>query len=112
MNHRRGQRMGFHREQNGMTRVDIETGIPFEEFVAALEKAAPPVDQTTLERISASGGNWDDVRATAAAGGPRGAGGGEGGRRARGGGKARPNRLRDEKKIGGRFFPPRRRPPP
>ena len=65
MNHRKVQRMGFRREQHGMTRVDIETGIPFEEFVAALEKAAPPVDQTTLERISAVGGNWDDVLAAA-----------------------------------------------
>jgi Domain of unknown function DUF302 len=62
--------MGFHREQHGMTRVDIETGIPFEEFVAALEKAAPPVDQATLERIATSGGDWDDVRAAAAENAP------------------------------------------
>ena len=70
MNHRKAQRMGFHREQHGMTRVDIETGIPFEDFVAALEKAAPPVDPTTLERISALGGNWDDVLAAAAENAP------------------------------------------
>jgi hypothetical protein len=62
--------VGFHREQHGMTRVDIETGIPFEDFVAALEKAAPPVDQTTLERIAKGGGNWDDVRAAAAENAP------------------------------------------
>ena len=47
---------GFHREQHGMTRIDIDTGIPFEQFIAAFEKAAPPVDPTTLERIVKSGG--------------------------------------------------------
>jgi hypothetical protein len=62
--------MGFHREPHGMTRIDIETGIPFKEFVAALEKAAPPVDQTALERISAAGGDWDDVLAAAAENAP------------------------------------------
>lgn len=62
--------MSFHREPHGMTRVDIDTGIPFEQFIAALEDAAPPVDQTTLERIRAAGGNWDDVRAAAAANAP------------------------------------------
>lgn len=53
-----------------MTRVDIATGIPFEQFVAALEEAAPPMDPTALERIRAAGGNWDDVRAAAAANAP------------------------------------------
>ena len=62
--------MGFHREQHGMTRIDIETGIPFEEFVAALEKAAPPVDRTAVERITEAGGDWDDVRAAAAENAP------------------------------------------
>jgi hypothetical protein len=62
--------MSFHREPHGMTRVDIDTGIPFEQFVAALEEAAPPVDRTALKRIRAAGGNWDDVRAAAAANAP------------------------------------------
>ncbi|OBK32321.1 hypothetical protein A5658_16580 [Mycobacterium sp. 1245111.1] len=62
--------MAFHTQPHGMTRVDIETGIPFEQFVAALEEAAPPVDRTALERIRAAGGNWDDVRAAAAANAP------------------------------------------
>jgi hypothetical protein len=62
--------MGSHREPHGMTRIDIETGIPFEQFIAALEKAAPPVDQAALERIKAAGGNWDDVRAAAAENAP------------------------------------------
>jgi hypothetical protein len=61
---------GFHRESHGMTRVDVDTGIPFEQFINALEKAAPPVDQTALERIVAAGGDWDDVRAAAAENAP------------------------------------------
>jgi hypothetical protein len=62
--------MGFHREPHDMTRVDIETGIPFEQFIAALEEAAPPVDQSALERIRAAGGDWDDVLAAAAENAP------------------------------------------
>jgi Domain of unknown function DUF302 len=62
--------VGFHREPHGMIRVDVDTGIPFEQFIAALEKAAPPVDQTALDRITAAGGNWDDVRAAAAENAP------------------------------------------
>src|SRR5438270_8985194 len=61
---------GFHRESHGMTRVDVDTGIPFEQFIAALEKAAPPVDLTALERILEAGGNWDEVRAAAAQNAP------------------------------------------
>ena len=61
---------GFHREQHGMTRIDIDTGIPFEQFIAAFEKAAPPVDPATLERVVATGGDWDDVRAAAAENAP------------------------------------------
>ncbi|WP_424754290.1 DUF302 domain-containing protein [Mycobacterium sp.] len=72
MNHRKANRMtvGFRREQHGMTRIDIDTGIPFAQFVAAFEKAAPPVDRTTLERIAKDGGDWDDVRAAAAENAP------------------------------------------
>ena len=72
MNHRKANRMtvGFHREQHGMTRIDIDTGIPFEQFIAAFEKAAPPVDPTALERIVKAGGDWDDVRAAAAENAP------------------------------------------
>ena len=62
--------MGFRRESHDMTRIDVETGIPFEDFIAALEKAAPPVDRTALERIRAAGGNWDDVLAAAAENAP------------------------------------------
>jgi hypothetical protein len=60
----------FHREQHAMTRIDIDTGIPFGDFIAAFEEAAPPFDPATLERIVATGGNWDDVRAAAARNAP------------------------------------------
>ena len=61
---------GFHREQHVMTRVEIATGMPFDEFVAKLEEAAPPVDRAAMERIIAAGGNWDDVRAAVAKNAP------------------------------------------
>jgi uncharacterized protein (DUF302 family) len=54
---------GFHRDQHAMTRIDIATGVPYDEFVTALEKAAPPYDSVAMERIVADGGSWDDVRA-------------------------------------------------
>jgi uncharacterized protein (DUF302 family) len=62
--------MSFQREQHEMTRVDIATGVPFDEFVAALEKAAPPVDRAAFAKIAESGGDWDDVLATAAKNAP------------------------------------------
>ncbi|HZE17323.1 MAG TPA: DUF302 domain-containing protein, partial [Mycobacterium sp.] len=48
-----------------MTRIDIATGVAFDEFVAAFEEAAPPFDPAPVQRILAAGGNWDDVRAAA-----------------------------------------------
>jgi hypothetical protein len=61
---------GFHREEHNMTRVDIATGVAFDEFVAKLEQAAPPLDRAAMERIAAAGGNWDDVRAAVAKNAP------------------------------------------
>ena len=61
---------GFHREQHAITRVDISTGVAFDEFVAAFEKAAPPFDLAATERIVAAGGDWDEVRAAAAKNAP------------------------------------------
>jgi uncharacterized protein (DUF302 family) len=61
---------GFQREQHAMTRIDISTGVPFDEFVAALEKAAPPFDRAPMQRIVAAGGSWDDVRAAVAKNAP------------------------------------------
>ena len=62
--------MSFHREQHEMTRVDIATGVPFDQFVAALEKAAPPVDRAVFAEIAESGGDWNDVLAAAAKNAP------------------------------------------
>src|ERR1700743_1139644 len=62
--------VGFHRQEHGMTRIDIDTGIPFAQFIAALEQAAPPVDRTKVEGIVKAGGDWDDVRAAAAQNAP------------------------------------------
>lgn len=62
--------MSFHREQHEMTRVDIATGMPFDQFVDALEKAAPPVDRAAFAKIAESGGDWVDVLAAAAKNAP------------------------------------------
>ncbi|MBW0018552.1 MAG: DUF302 domain-containing protein [Mycobacterium sp.] len=53
-----------------MNRIDISTGIFFDEFRAAFEKAAPPFDRAAAERIVADGGSWDDVRAAVAVNAP------------------------------------------
>jgi hypothetical protein len=60
----------FHREQHSMTRVDIATGVAFDQFTDALEKAAPPVDRAVFARIAEAGGDWDDVLAAAASNAP------------------------------------------
>jgi uncharacterized protein (DUF302 family) len=55
-----------------MTRVDIPTGMGFDDFRAAFERAAPPFDPAPTYRIVENGGSWDDVRATADANAPNG----------------------------------------
>jgi uncharacterized protein (DUF302 family) len=55
-----------------MTRLDISTGMPFDEFRAAFEKAAPAFDVEPVARITADGGSWDDVRAAVADNAPNG----------------------------------------
>jgi hypothetical protein len=62
----------FTAHAHSMTRVDVSTGMPFDEFRAAFEKAAPPFDFETTYRIIAQGGSWDDVRAAADANAPNG----------------------------------------
>jgi uncharacterized protein (DUF302 family) len=57
---------------HSMTRVDVSTGVPFDEFRAAFEKAAPPVDIEATYQVITQGGNWDDVRAVADANAPNG----------------------------------------
>jgi hypothetical protein len=53
-----------------MNRIDIETGVEFEEFKAAFEKAAPVVDLAVVQEIADRGGSWDDVLAAAASNAP------------------------------------------
>ena len=60
----------FHRAQHVMTRIDVATGVPFAEFIAALETAAPPFDRAALLAMVKSGGDWDDVLAAAAKNAP------------------------------------------
>jgi hypothetical protein len=55
-----------------MNRIDIATGVDFEEFKAAFEKAAPPFDPATVREIAERGGSWDEVLAAAAINAPNG----------------------------------------
>lgn len=52
-----------HQTEHTSTRIDIVTGLAFDDFVAAFEAAAPPFDPAPVERVRAAGGTWDDVRA-------------------------------------------------
>ena len=56
----------FRRVPHTMNRIDVSTGVDFEEFRAAFEKAAPPVDPSPVKQIAESGGSWDDVKAAVA----------------------------------------------
>lgn len=53
-----------------VTRIEIETGMPYNDFVTAFEKAAPAFDPGPVELVPESGGTWDDVRAAIAANAP------------------------------------------
>src|SRR5262249_57651158 len=55
---------------HSMTRVDVFTGLGFDEFLAAFETAAPRYDPVPMQRIVESGGTWDDVRAKVAENAP------------------------------------------
>ncbi|MGW3631695.1 DUF302 domain-containing protein [Streptomyces sp. NPDC005122] len=57
-------------QSHTVVRVDVRTGIPYDAFVTALEKAAPPVDRWAYELIEETGGTWDDVRAAMAENAP------------------------------------------
>ncbi|MEU7769107.1 DUF302 domain-containing protein [Nocardia sp. NPDC049190] len=57
-------------ENHTVKRVEVHTGVPYGEFVTALEKAAPPVDAGAYEFIEEAGGTWDDVRAAMAVNAP------------------------------------------
>jgi uncharacterized protein (DUF302 family) len=53
-----------------MTRVDVFTGVGFDEFLTAFETAAPPFDPIAMQQIVESGDTWDDVRAKVAENAP------------------------------------------
>jgi hypothetical protein len=53
-----------------MNRIDISTGVQFDEFIAAFEKAAPPFEPATVAEIVERGGSWDEVIAAAAINAP------------------------------------------
>jgi hypothetical protein len=60
----------FASHDHTMTRVDVSTGMAFDDFRAAFEQAAPAADMVGAAKIIADGGSWDDVRAAAAADAP------------------------------------------
>jgi hypothetical protein len=51
------------RTEHTLTRLDIATGLPFDEFKAAFETAAPVFDRAQVQRITDAGGSWDDIKA-------------------------------------------------
>jgi Domain of unknown function DUF302 len=53
-----------------MTRIDISTGIGFDDFRRTFEKAAPVFDANALRKLTENGGTWDDVRKAVAASAP------------------------------------------
>lgn len=57
---------------HAMNRIDIATGVEFEEFRAAFEKAAPRFDQATVTAIADRGGSWNEVLSAAASNAPNG----------------------------------------
>jgi uncharacterized protein (DUF302 family) len=59
-----------HKHDHSMTRVDVFTGVGFDEFLTAFETAAPPFDPVAMQQIVESGGTWDDVRAKVAENAP------------------------------------------
>ncbi|MDT0468836.1 DUF302 domain-containing protein [Streptomyces gibsoniae] len=57
-------------QSHTVTRIEIPTGIAYDDFVAAFEKAAPAFDPSPMERIAETGGSWDSVRAATAVNAP------------------------------------------
>jgi uncharacterized protein (DUF302 family) len=57
---------------HAMNRIDVYTGVAFDEFIAAFEKAAPPFDPSSVAEIVERGGSWDEVLAAAALNAPNG----------------------------------------
>ena len=59
-----------YRHDHSMTRLDVFTGVGFDDFLTAFEVAAPPYDPVPVQRIVESGGTWDEVRAKVAENAP------------------------------------------
>ncbi len=55
---------------HAMNRIDVSTGVEFDQFIAAFEKAAPPFDAASVAEIAERGGSWDEVLAAAAINAP------------------------------------------
>ncbi|MEC4762671.1 DUF302 domain-containing protein [Mycobacterium sherrisii] len=55
-----------------VNRIDVATGVEFDEFIAEFEAAAPVVDRGVVSEIASRGGTWDDVLAAADANAPHG----------------------------------------
>ena len=51
----------FEVTDHAMRRLDVYTGLGFEEFLRDFETAAPPFDSARVDQIVESGGTWDDV---------------------------------------------------
>ena len=60
----------FHAHEHTMMRVDVFTGVGFDEFLTAFEAAAPPFDPVPMQRIVETGGTWDEVRTKVAENAP------------------------------------------
>jgi len=60
------------RVEHAMTRLNINTGIPFDEFRTAFERAAPAFDPAPYLEIIRAGGSWADVKAEVASYAPHG----------------------------------------
>src|ERR1700749_3575425 len=56
--------------EHQMTRIDIPTGIAFDEFRSVFERAAPPFDANGIRHLTENGGTWDDVKQAVAASAP------------------------------------------
>jgi hypothetical protein len=56
--------------EHTMTRIDVATGLDYDAFVAAFERAAPEFDSAPIQSIAASGGSWEEIRAAIARNAP------------------------------------------
>jgi hypothetical protein len=69
---RNASRSYFRVVPHTMNRIDISTGVEFDKFRVAFEKAAPPFDPGPVLEIAARAGSRDEVLAAAAINAPNG----------------------------------------